>query len=301
MRTHIKIALSTILILSVAGTLSWAATKLRPVASIYLDVQEKKIKRPEGVACGGDGTLVVADTGNGRLIRYTFQNNVLQGGQGMALQQLTYPVRVQVDAHGDIFALDEKQRRIVHMSPEGAFRDYVQPVGMPAAETMVPRSFKIDGSGAIYILDVFSEKVVALDSDGKFLKSVDFPKEYGFISDLAVDVAGTVYLVDSVQSVVYSAAKDAKKFTALTKSMKENVLFPTSMTTDRRGILYLVDQNGGDIVLIGQDGSFQGRQSAVGWKEGMLRYPSQACVTEGGELVVADRDNNRVQVFSIVP
>lgn len=301
MRTHLKIALSTFLILSFAGTFSWAAIKLRHAASIYLDVQEKGLKRPEGIACGGDGTLVVADTGNGRLLRYTLQNNVLQGGQGMTSPQLTYPVRVQIDTRGNILALDEKQRRIVRLSSTGEFKGYLEPVGMKTSATIVPRSFKIDGSGAIYILDVFSENVMVLDNDGKFLKTISFPKEYGFISDLAVDSAGTVYLLDSVKSAIYSAAKEAKKFTPLTQSMKENVLFPTSLTTDGRGTLYLVDQNGGDIVIVGQDGSFQGRQSSVGWKEGMLRYPSQACVTESGELVIADRDNNRVQIFSIVP
>jgi tripartite motif-containing protein 71 len=76
--------------------------------------------------------------------------------------------------------------------------------------------------------------------------------------------------------------------------------FPRSMTTDSRGRIYLVDRNGGSIVLLGQDGSFLERQSGFGWKEGRLNYPSQICITVDGEVFVADTRNNRVQIFQEV-
>lgn len=297
MRKLIRNILITLAALFVLSTSGFAAVKLRHIVSVYLDVQQKGLKQPEGVACGKGPLFVVADTGNGRLVRYTFQSGSLLPGPDIKVPQLTYPVRVQIDGHGDILALDEKQRRIVRLSPEGEFRGYVEPAGMPAAATLVPRSFKIAENGNLYILDVFSSSVVVLDAAGKFLKNIPFPEHYGFISDLAVDFKETVLLVDSLESVIYAAPKDANKFTPLTQSMKENVNFPTSITTDKKGIIYMVDQNGGDIIIIGQDGSFQGRLLAMGWKEGLLRYPSQCCINNDGEFFVADRSNNRVQIF----
>ncbi len=299
MRMIIRTALTTLTALFILSSTGFAVVKLQHIVSVYQDSQQKGFKKPEGVACGKDSQFVVADTGNGRLVRYSFQNKTLVAGPDLKVPQLTYPVRLQIDGSGNILALDEKQRRIVRLSPEGEFKGYVEPSGMPGSSPIVPRSFKVAANGNLYVLDIFSANVVVLDAEGKFLRNIAFPDNYGFISDLAVDPRETVLLIDSVESVVYSAPKDAKKFTPLTQSMKDTVYFPTSITTDKKGTIYLVDQTGGDIVIIGQDGTFQGRQMAMGWKEGLLRYPSQACINDEGEFFVADRGNNRVQIYEI--
>jgi hypothetical protein len=76
------------------------------------------------------------------------------------------------------------------------------------------------------------------------------------------------------------------------------VSFPTYLT-EESGKLYLVDQNGSGIVLLGVDGTFVGRELEMGSVDGTLYYPSQMCVTAEGMAVIADRNNNRVQVFSV--
>jgi hypothetical protein len=62
---------------------------------------------------------------------------------------------------------------------------------------------------------------------------------------------------------------------------------------------FVVGGTGGNIVIFGRDGSFLAKQLAPGWNEGLLRHPSQICITEGDEVFVADRDNSRVQVFGL--
>jgi sugar lactone lactonase YvrE len=299
MRMIIRTALTTLIALSVLSSTGFAVVKLRHIVSVYQDSQQKGFKQPEGVACGKDSLFVVADTGNGRLVRYSFQSKTVATGPDFKVSQLPYPVRVQIDSRGDILALDGRLRRIVRVSPEGEFKGYVEPSGLPESSPLVPRSFKVAANGDLYVLDIFSGNVVVLDADGKFLRNIAFPDNVGFISDLAVDPRETVLLIDSVKSIVYSAPKDAKKFAPLTQSMKETVNFPTSITTDKKGTIYVVDQTGGDIIIIGQDGTFQGRQLATGWKEGLLRWPSQACINDEGEFFVADRNNNRVQIYEI--
>jgi hypothetical protein len=72
------------------------------------------------------------------------------------------------------------------------------------------------------------------------------------------------------------------------------------MTTDNRGRIYLVDRNGGSIIILGQDGSLLGRQSGMGWKEGRLNYPAQMCISNKGEVFIADTMNHRIQIFAVV-
>lgn len=61
----------------------------------------------------------------------------------------------------------------------------------------------------------------------------------------------------------------------------------------------MVEGSGGAIASLGQDGAFVGRQLTHGWQEGSLNHPAQVCVTDADEMVVADRDNSRVQVFGL--
>ncbi len=56
------------------------AVKFKHVASIYVDEKGGSIRLPEGVACDDKSLVVVADTGNGRLLRFTFQDGTAKGG-----------------------------------------------------------------------------------------------------------------------------------------------------------------------------------------------------------------------------
>ena len=103
-----------------------------------------------------------------------------------------------------------------------------------------------------------------------------------------------------MDSLVYSAAKDAKGFTPLGQRLEEFVNFPASIAVDSRGSIYLADQNGSGVVTLGPDGAFLGRSLVFGWKDGLLRYPSQICTNDKGEFFVADRENSRVQIFNVV-
>ncbi len=274
--------------------------KFKYVQSVYFDDKGGGLKQPEGVACDDKSVLVVGDTGNDRLLRYTLEEKNLKAGTEIKIPQLSTPIRVQMNSKGEIFALDGKRRRVVRLSLDGSFKGYVDPEGVPAPSAFVPRSVKIDANNNIYLLDIFSARVLVLDPEGKYQRQIPFPKEYGFFSDLAIDPKGSVLLVDCVKAMVFSAAKDSNSFSPLTKNLREYLDFPTSITTDSRGIIYVVDEDGGGIVILGQDGSFLGRQLSMGWNEGLLYYPTQMCVNEKGEIFIADRGNSRVQIFSIV-
>lgn len=280
---------------------SEGAMKLRYITSIYADDKGLGLKQPEGTACSGESLLVVADSGNGRLLRYSYKDGATElGTLEIKLDQISYPIKTEVNSRGEIYIFDRKIRSIVHLSPAGEFRGYLQPVGLPAPTAYVPRSFTIDRNDNLYILDILSERILVLDPRGRYVRQIRFPKEYGFFSDVAVDFRGTVLIVDGVDGKVFSAVKNSVSFSPLTGSLKEYVRFPASLTTDDRGRIYLVDRNGGSIIILGQDGSFLSRQSGMGWKEGSLNYPGQMCINKEGEVFVADTMNSRIQVFELV-
>ena len=281
----------------VAGSHAAEPIKLKMMAPIYVDGKGAGIRQPEGVSCRGNA-LVVADTGNGRILRYTIAGDTWTPGGEVVLPQLPSPIRVDVNSKGEIFALDGKSRRIGRVAASGDFLGYVAPAGEVQGD-IVPRSFRIDRSDNLYILDVYSARVLVLDPSGKIQREIPFPKEYGFFSDLSVDAGGNILLLDSVGKRVFKIAKNSSNTVPLSESLKEEVYFPTAIATDRQGTIFLVDQNGSGIVILGPDGTFRGRRLSMGWKDGYLRYPAQMCITENGTAFIADRGNNRVEAFLV--
>ncbi len=281
------------------NTFGAETVKFKYLQSVYFDEKGGGLKQPEGVASGEKSLLVIGDTGHDRLVRYTFQDRNLKGGSEIKIPQLSNPIRVQINSKGEIFALDGKKRRVVRLSPEGTFKNYVDAEGIPSPSAFVSKSFGIDRSDNIYLLDIFTGRVLVLNPEGKYQKQIPFPKEYGFFSDLSVDSKGNILLIDCVKAMVFSASKDSNSFSPLTASLREYLDFATSIT-DRRGSVYIVDEDGGGIVVLGTDGTFVGRQLSKGWNEGLLYFPSQAYVNERGEVFIADRGNSRVQIFTLV-
>ena len=277
------------------------ALKFRHITSIYADDQGLGLKHPEGVACNQSELLIVADTGNARLLQYTYKNKtVTEGARVIKLPQLIYPVQVKLNSRGEMLVLDRKQRRIVRITAAGRFGGFIDGQGASSSAASTPKSFHIDKKDNLYILDVYSGRVILTDPGGKYLKHFRFPPEYGFFTDLTVDFKGNILLIDSVNARVFSASKNSDVFSPLTPSLREYMRFPAAIATDKWGRIYLVDRNGSKIIILGQDGSYMGRLSAMGWKEGLLNYPSQVCLNDSGEIFVADTNNSRVQIFSII-
>jgi len=270
---------------------------LKHERSIYQDDKESPLKAPEGVACSDKGAIVVADTGNGRLLTFTYRDGKLAGGAPVRLAEVTYPVRVQIDGKGNVLVLDGKTRRIVRVDAEGKFAGAVEWRGAAGAASMAPVAFKVDAAGNLHVLDVSARRVLVAEGSGKVVREIPLPKE-GEFTDVATDAGGRILVVDSVGSRLWMAEKGAKEFKPIGTSMKDRVSFPIYLA-EESGKLYLVDQNGSGIVLLGADGSFLGRELEMGSTDGSLYYPSQMCVNAEGLAVIADRNNNRVQVFSV--
>ena len=285
-------------VLSATTFLSAEDLKFQYVTSFYSDAQEVKLKQPEGVACRKNNFLIVADTGNARLVGYSFKDSPAEStAREIRVPQLKYPRQIEMNSKSEIFVLDGRLRRIIRITADGKFNGYIDTQNTPAPSAHAPISFHIDKDDSLYILDIFSEQVIGLGPRGEIRKRITFPKKYGFFTDLTIDNGGRVLLLDSVDARVYATTANSARFSAITEDLKAYMRFPAALTTDRQGRIYLVDRNGGKIIILARDGSLLGRLSARGWKEGLLSYPSQMCINDRGEIFVADTNNNRVQVF----
>jgi len=280
-----------------AGGARAQSLALKPEVALYQDAKEAPLKAPEGVACREDGAVVVADSGNGRLLRLTWKDGLLSAATELKVAQVTAPSDVQLDETGAGFlVLDRKAKRIARVDPAGAFASWLDPKGVTRG-SVVPVGFAVAPGGAVVVLDGAGGAVLVLDPDGAVRRQLPLPRDGAVFTAVAVGANGTVYAVDAVAARIWSAPKDATAFKPFTESLKGYMNFPAHLVTTARGLV-VVDQNGSGLVVVGQDGGYLGRQLGMGWSAGSVYYPGQICVTVAGDILVADRGNNRVQVFS---
>lgn len=271
--------------------------KLKYIGTIYTDAAGIALQHPAGVSINNK-LLLVADSGGKRLLTYSYQDGVVKPEKVFPLPNM-FPLMVQQADNGDLYVLDGRAQQIYLLSATGNIKGKFSPKGMPDTERMVPRSIKLLDDGSLLVLDIFSERVLVFDRDGNFQRQVLFPDQYGAFSDLAGDKQGTIYLLDSVKAVVYSAGKSAGEFSPLTDGMKESMNFPTSLVADNGGRLYLIDKYGSGLAVLGADGSFIGRKLGMGWNDSQLYYPSQISLNDKGDLFIADTENHRIQQFNV--
>lgn len=299
-RAFLTLVFLTLLVFFPGRSFALMRIKLQPLTPVYA-AHNGGLLAPEGVAVSAKfHEIVISDAGHARLLKYTFADDKATGCTEIKLPQVPYPLKVQVNSKGEIFVLDGRQRKIARLAPAGTFEGYVEPAGMPDPDNFVPKSFRIGPNDDIYVLDIMGARVVVLGPDGKFIRQIPFPDGTGFMTDLAVDESGRIIVSDGPKAVLYAAQANAASFTPLTGSLHEYIDFPANITTDSNGIVYVSDQNGGSIILIGKDGSFQGRRLGLGWNKGLLYFPGQICLDGDGHLLIADRENNRIQIFKIV-
>ena len=123
--------------------------------------------RPRGLAMSYDGDLVVADSGHGRVIVYTWPGLAprriigLEGGQ---------PWDLAYDARGHLYVADPI-RRCIHRFDRLWRRDMTYEGG--AGTLVKPKHLAFDNEGVLFVVDEKLANVVALDKRGHALALTD--------------------------------------------------------------------------------------------------------------------------------
>ncbi|HNV03255.1 MAG TPA: NHL repeat-containing protein [Vicinamibacterales bacterium] len=294
------VAAASLLLVGHLRVTAAGAARFRHLASIYFDDRGVGLSLPEGVACGGDGLVVAGDTGNDRLLRFTFRDKTVSGLTAIKPAGLSAPGGLQLNSKGEIYALDGRQRRVVRLDAAGTTAGVLAFDGVPPPATVIPKAMAIDASDALYVLDVFSARVLVIDGEGKFRRALPVPEGAGFGTDIAIDQAGALVLLDSVGRRLYAAAKGAAAFSSLGGDLSGWLASSPAHVAVSKGLIFVLEGSGGSIVGFGRDGSFLSRPVVMGREEGALNRPSQICVNDRDEVFVADRDNSRIQVFQLL-
>jgi len=123
---------------------------------------------PRGLAVDGAGNILVADTNNGRLQKFSatgvFMSVIGKLGQGPG--EFREPSGIAVDAAGNIYVADVGNHRVQKLKPEGTFLTEWKG---PEPGFYGPRDIAVGSDGSVYVSDQGHSRIVRLDSNGRAL------------------------------------------------------------------------------------------------------------------------------------
>lgn len=264
------------------------------------------LRRPSSVGLASNGDIYVADTGKRRVVVFdrdgTFKET-FGGEPGQKANQIWEPIDVAVGQDGRAYVLDKGLKKIV-------IYDVTRAPQKEIVFEPTPLSVTIKGD-RLYVTT--ESGVMVGDLDGRLVTGYvhlgQGPGQFDKPGAVAVSEDGTMYIADSFNYRVQALSKRGRALWQYgTPLPRDNAIqyrgasrkfgLPASIALgdDRR--LYVVDGTNSEIVVLASDGSYEERIGEVGHDDGLFYYPD-GIDYRAGRLVVADKFNDRVQVFAL--
>ncbi len=165
------------------------------------------------------------------------------------------PSAIKIDGEGNIYVLDQGNRRIVKFDAAGAFVREIGGAGTGPGEFSNPIDLTLDKEGNIYVVDLprgRSNKLVIIGRNGEHLNSFDIGTTYKLCgSRIAVNDQGLIYLNLPLEGTLFSVfTKEGRKvasFGEVTQyeTMIENVISEsTAGNLLFNSVLFCLDNRG---------------------------------------------------------
>jgi tripartite motif-containing protein 71 len=137
---------------------------------------------PQGLTFAPDGTLLVADSGNGRIQRFSIDSTGKgtyvakygqQGTVAMGPSFLNHPTGISVAADGTIWVADTLNGSIQSMSPTGTWTRYNRTSGQ---SFRVPWGVTVAPDGSIWVADTGHDQITKMDNTGHVIFTATGPQ-----------------------------------------------------------------------------------------------------------------------------
>jgi DNA-binding beta-propeller fold protein YncE len=127
-----------------------------------------QLDSPTGIAVDGNGNILVADTINGRIQKFspsgTFVTSI--GTRGKGHGQLGEPNGIAVDRAGNIYVAEASNHRVQKLASDGTF---IAEWKGPDTGFYGPRRIAVGPDDSIYVVDQGRTRIVKFSPDGQVL------------------------------------------------------------------------------------------------------------------------------------
>ena len=256
---------------------------------------------PTGIAVDGGRNVLVADTNNGRIEKFSPTGTFLStmGIKGIGYGQLGAPNGIAIDKPGNIYVADASKHVVEKLAPDGTVVDEWKG---PAPGFYGPRRIAIGPDDSIYVVDQGRTRIVKFSSDGQVLTTWgskgNRDGQFDDPASVAVDTTNNkVYVADPRNRRIQIFDSDGKFLTKWSiPEWGRTHGFEDLAIDSKSNRLYASSANMDAVLMFDLNGNRIGALTAK--PEERLDGPS-ALALANGKLYVLNMNGNRVTVIDL--
>lgn len=270
---------------------------------------------PEGVVFDENGNIYVSDTGNHRIVKLSAAGAFVRtyGSEGTGAEQFNKPMGIAIDSSGNVVVADSENDRIVRFDPDsfsssfeslGKVESDSPEPGDEVGEFNLPVDVAIGANNIIYVSDLNNNRIQVIPSSLEASGASEWTASAkGFSAIWGIVVAGdNIYATDKTEaeSVIYkfSTVGSVVSTWGGEGSSSETLRVPKGLAYDSdSGNLYICDSENDRLQITSTDGVFSTTFGSSGSSKDEFDTPT-AIDINGTYIIVADTDNNRIQVIT---
>jgi uncharacterized protein (TIGR03663 family) len=194
--------------LDVSGTpvKAWGTPNYDPVSS-----GPYGLWGPRGIVADSQGHVLVADTGNKRIIVYDTDGTFISqfGGAGTELGKFDEPVGLAIDSQGNLYVADTWNQRIQVLVPNAGETSYTPSfqwdiAGWTSQSLENKPYLAVDHEGHLFASDPDASRIIEFSTSGEFIRTWgeygSGTAQFGSTSGIAVDSQGRVWVSDTANN-----------------------------------------------------------------------------------------------------
>ncbi len=217
------------------------------------------MKHPFGVAVDSKANILVVDSGNSRLLKFSWEGNLITavGSYGDGRGQYNEPFGMCVNSvNGKVYVVDHGAHCVHILNSDLTFSSKFGSRGSGDGQFVYPWDVACDRSGCVYVVDYSNSRVKVFTPNGGYLR------QFG------------------------SKGRGNRKLCC-----------PVSICVDSDDFVYVGDFGNDRVSVFTSEGAFVKLFGSQGSGPGQFSFPCGITVDQCGVVYVCDYSNNRLQIF----
>jgi DNA-binding beta-propeller fold protein YncE len=212
---------------------------------------------------------------------------------------LVKPYGIAVAPTGEVYVTDTAAGRVFAFNAAAKTVTFVGAGG--TGRVTKPIGVAVDADGTVFVADSALNRIFGYRPDGNLALAIGREGELENPSGLAVDrVNSLLYVADSKKhQVMCYSSTDGSQVRVIGERGEEpgKFNFPTNLSVDQQGRLYVADTLNFRVQVFDKDGSFLKVIGGIGDRPGRMNRPKGVGVDSEGHIYVADASFNNFQLF----
>jgi len=257
------------------------------------------LKSPTAVAVDSRGLIYVID-GSARQVKIYRQD----GGYVGKLSGTVKPYALAVADDG-LFVTDVENYNITKYNLAGEKLFSFGTMGKGKIQFQELHGIAADGTGKIYAIDRIRNSIQIISSEKGSGSDLPFgispPTFVKWTEDYSLKAKKLAW--DKPSQRLFAVDDENEALLVVSKGrVEKNIripdVVPVAVAIDPRGFVWIIDRKASQLLKLGADGQVALKVGSSGSREGYFSHPSDVLAGADGLIYVADKGNNRIQVFN---